>query len=176
MVAELRLALVMAVDARLLVLDEPTLGLDILYRKAFYDSLLNDYFDHSRTIVISTHQVEEIQHILTDVVFIDQGRIVLDASMEAFEARYAEAMVAPGVALFGFFLSSFSLNRALGLATAAAGHPTKAGMMILGPYIFVVGAVIVVSFIVALVYSQGALHQERRDRSVLFWKSLPVSD
>jgi ABC-2 type transport system ATP-binding protein len=94
MAAQLHLALVMAVDARLLVLDEPTLGLDILYRKAFYDSLLNDYFDHSRTIVISTHQVEEIQHILTDVAFIDRGRIVLDASMEAFEARYAEVLVA----------------------------------------------------------------------------------
>ncbi|HEY3950811.1 ABC transporter ATP-binding protein [Phenylobacterium sp.] len=93
MVAQLHLALVMAIDAKLLVLDEPTLGLDILYRKSFYDSLLNDYFDHSRTIVVSTHQVEEIQHILTDVVFIDKGRIVLDCSMEAFEGRYAEVMV-----------------------------------------------------------------------------------
>jgi ABC-2 type transport system ATP-binding protein len=95
MVAQLHLALVMAIDARLLVLDEPTLGLDILYRKSFYDSLLNDYFDHSRTIVVSTHQVEEIQHILTDVAFIDRGRIVLDTSMEAFESRYAEVMIAP---------------------------------------------------------------------------------
>ena len=82
MVTQLHLALVMAIDARLLVLDEPTLGLDILYRKQFYDSLLNDYFDRSRTIVVTTHQVEEIQHILTDVVFIDRGRIVLDCSME----------------------------------------------------------------------------------------------
>ncbi|HZZ87176.1 MAG TPA: ABC transporter ATP-binding protein [Caulobacteraceae bacterium] len=95
MVAQLHLALVMAVDARLLVLDEPTLGLDLVYRKQFYDSLLGDYFDRSRTIVISTHQVEEIQHILTDVVFIDRGRIVLDASMDAFEARYAEVMTGP---------------------------------------------------------------------------------
>ncbi|MBS0362961.1 MAG: ABC transporter ATP-binding protein [Proteobacteria bacterium] len=92
MVAQLNLALVMAVDAQLLVLDEPTLGLDLLYRKAFYDSLLNDYFDETRTIVVSTHQVEEIQHILTDVAFIDRGRIVLDCGMEAFEARYAELM------------------------------------------------------------------------------------
>ncbi|WP_372783994.1 ABC transporter ATP-binding protein [Phenylobacterium sp.] len=95
MVAQLHLALIMAIDAKLLVLDEPTLGLDLLYRKAFYDSLLNDYFDRSRTIVISTHQVEEIQHILTDVAFIDRGKIVLDCSMEDFEARYLEVLVGP---------------------------------------------------------------------------------
>ena len=95
MLAQLHLALVMAVDARLLVLDEPTLGLDLIYRKAFYDSLLNDYFDAGRTIVVSTHQVEEIQHILTDVVFIDRGRIVLDASMEAVEQRFVEVAVKP---------------------------------------------------------------------------------
>ncbi|HEY1427262.1 MAG TPA: ABC transporter ATP-binding protein [Caulobacteraceae bacterium] len=95
MVAQLHLALVMAIDAKLLVLDEPTLGLDILYRKSFYDSLLNDYFDHTRTIVVTTHQVEEVQHILTDLMFIDRGRIVLNTSMEAFEGRYAEVMVMP---------------------------------------------------------------------------------
>ena len=95
MVAQLHLALVMAIDARLLVLDEPTLGLDILYRKQFYDSLLNDYFDRNRTIVVSTHQVDELQHILTDLMFIDRGRIVLSCSMEEFEARYAEVMVRP---------------------------------------------------------------------------------
>ena len=95
MVAQLHLALVMAIDAKLLVLDEPTLGLDILYRKQFYDSLLNDYFDRNRTIVVSTHQVEEIQHILTDVAFIHRGRIVLDCSMEDFEARYLEVAVRP---------------------------------------------------------------------------------
>src|SRR5687768_2811702 len=95
MVTQLHLAMVMAIDARLLVLDEPTLGLDILYRKAFYDSLLNDYFDHSRTIVVTTHQVEEVQHILTDLMFIDHGRIVLDCSMEAFETRFLEVMVRP---------------------------------------------------------------------------------
>ncbi len=77
------------------MLDEPTLGLDILYRKQFYDSLLNDYFDRSRTIVVTTHQVEEIQHVLTDLMFIDRGRIVLDCSMEEFEARYVEVMVHP---------------------------------------------------------------------------------
>jgi ABC-2 type transport system ATP-binding protein len=93
MVTQLHLALVMAVDARLLVLDEPTLGLDLIYRKSFYDSLLNDYFDKRRTIVVSTHQVEEIEHILTDVVFIDRGRITLSATMEALEARFAELVV-----------------------------------------------------------------------------------
>ena len=95
MVAQLHLALVMAIDARLLVLDEPTLGLDLLYRKSFYDSLLNDYFDGERTIVVTTHQVEEIEHILTDVVFINQGRIALDASMETLEARFAQVIVMP---------------------------------------------------------------------------------
>ena len=95
MVAQVHLALVMAIDARLLVLDEPTLGLDILYRKQFYDSLLNDYFDRTRTIVITTHQVEEIQDVLTDLMFIDRGRIVLETSMEEFESRYVQVMVHP---------------------------------------------------------------------------------
>jgi ABC-2 type transport system ATP-binding protein len=95
MVTQLHLALVMAMDARLLVLDEPTLGLDILYRKQFYDSLLNDYFDRNRTIVVTTHQVEEIQNVLTDVMFIDRGRIVFNCSMEEMESRYAEVAVKP---------------------------------------------------------------------------------
>ena len=95
MVAQIHLAIVMAIDAKLLVLDEPTLGLDILYRKQFYDSLLNDYFDKTRTIVVTTHQVEEIQDVLTDLMFIDRGRIVLECSMEEFDARYLEVMVNP---------------------------------------------------------------------------------
>src|SRR5438477_3013899 len=95
MVAQLHLALVMAIDARLLVLDEPTLGLDILFRKQFYDSLLNDYFDRSRTIVVTTHQVDEIQDVLTDLMFIDRGRIVFECSMEEFESRYLEVTVNP---------------------------------------------------------------------------------
>jgi ABC-2 type transport system ATP-binding protein len=95
MVTQLHLALVMAIDAPLLVLDEPTLGLDILYRKQFYDSLLNDYFDRTRTIVVTTHQVEEIQDVLTDLMFINRGRIVLDCTMEDFEARYLEVLVPP---------------------------------------------------------------------------------
>src|SRR5881275_1626742 len=95
MVAQLHLAIVMAIDARLLVLDEPTLGLDILYRKQFYDSLLNDYFDRSRTIMVTTHQVDEIQELLTDLMFIDRGRIIFECSMEEFESRYLEVAVNP---------------------------------------------------------------------------------
>jgi ABC-2 type transport system ATP-binding protein len=95
MVAQLHLALVMAIDARLLVLDEPTLGLDILYRKQFYTSLLNDYFDEQRTIVITTHQVEEVEHILTDLIFIRDGKIALQATMDEVEQRYTELMVRP---------------------------------------------------------------------------------
>ncbi|MBV8799794.1 MAG: ABC transporter ATP-binding protein [Alphaproteobacteria bacterium] len=90
MVTQLHLALVMAIDAKLLVLDEPTLGLDLLFRKQFYDTLLNDYFDRTRTIVVTTHQVEEIQQILTDMMFINHGRIALSCSMEDFETRYTE--------------------------------------------------------------------------------------
>jgi ABC-2 type transport system ATP-binding protein len=95
MVTQLHLALIMAIDAKLLVLDEPTIGLDILYRKQFYDSLLNDYFDRSRTIVVTTHQVEQIQDVLTDIMFINRGRIVLNCSMEEFESRYLEVTVNP---------------------------------------------------------------------------------
>src|SRR5213083_1921467 len=95
MVAQLHLALVMAIDARLLVLDEPTLGLDILYRKQFFDSLLNDYFDRSRTILVTTHQVEEVQDVLTDLIFFNHGRIVLECNMEEFESRFVEVLVRP---------------------------------------------------------------------------------
>jgi len=95
MVTQFHLALVMAIDARLLVLDEPTIGLDILYRKQFYDSLLNDYFDRSRTIVVTTHQVEDVQHVLTDLMLINRGRIVLTCTMEEFESRYLEVKVRP---------------------------------------------------------------------------------
>jgi len=85
----------MAIDARLLVLDEPTLGLDILYRKAFYETLLNDYFDENKTIIVTTHQVEEIEHILTDLVFIRDGKIALAATMDEVGERYCEVMVNP---------------------------------------------------------------------------------
>lgn len=93
MVTQLHLALVMSVDARLLVLDEPTLGLDLLYRKQFFDTLLSDYVDHSRTIILSTHDVHEIQHVLTDVVFLDRGRVALNCTMDEVEARFVEVAV-----------------------------------------------------------------------------------
>ena len=92
---QMHLAVVMAIDARLLVLDEPTLGLDILHRKAFYENLLNDYFDQDRTILVTTHQVEEIEHILSDVIFIRDGRIVLDTAMDSLPDRYTEVLVGP---------------------------------------------------------------------------------
>ena len=95
MVTQLHLAVVMAIDARLLVLDEPTLGLDILYRKQFYDSLLTDYFERGCTIVVATHQVEEVLHVLTDLMLIDRGRIVFSRSMEEVESRYREVLVHP---------------------------------------------------------------------------------
>ncbi len=95
MIVQLHLALVMAIDARVLVLDEPTLGLDILYRKQFYQSLLNDYFDEEKTIVVTTHQVEEIEHILTDLMFIRAGKVALSASMDEVAERFTEVMVAP---------------------------------------------------------------------------------
>ena len=95
MVVQLHLALVMAIDAKLLVLDEPTLGLDILYRKQFYQHLLEDYFDQEKTIVITTHQIEEVEHILTDLLFIREGKILLSASMEEVALRYTEVMVEP---------------------------------------------------------------------------------
>jgi ABC-2 type transport system ATP-binding protein len=95
MIVQLHLALVMSIDAKLLVLDEPTLGLDILYRKEFYQSLLSDYFDEEKTIIVTTHQIEEIEHILTDLLFIRDGKIVLDATMEQIGERFSEVMVNP---------------------------------------------------------------------------------
>lgn len=95
MIVQLHLALVMAIDAKLLVLDEPTLGLDIMYRKQFYQNLLEDYFDENKTIIITTHQVEEVEHILTDLMFIRDGKIVLSSSMDDVLERYTEVMVAP---------------------------------------------------------------------------------
>ncbi len=132
MVAQLHLALVMAIDARLLVLDEPTLGLDILYRKQFYDSLLNDYFDRSRTIVVTTHQVEEIQDVLTDVMFINRGRIVLQCSMEEFESRYLEVMVHPEQVAAARMLKPIHERQVLGRSILLFDHVDRQQLAALG--------------------------------------------
>ena len=95
MITQMHLALILAIDARLLVLDEPTLGLDLIYRRQFYDTLLNDYYDKERTILLTTHQVEEVEHLLTDVLFIDRGRLVLDTATDDLPARFQQLMVAP---------------------------------------------------------------------------------
>ena len=122
MVVQLHLALVMAIDARLLILDEPTLGLDILYRKQFYDSLLNDYFDRSRTIIVTTHQVEEVEHVLTDLMFIHRGRIVLSCSMEEFEVRYLELTIHPDQLAAARALKPLHERQALGRTVLLFDH------------------------------------------------------
>ncbi len=132
MVTLLHLALVMAIDARLLVLDEPTLGLDILVRKQFYDSLLNDYFDRSRTIVVTTHQVDEIQDVLTDVLFIDRGRIVFDCSMEDFETRYATVLVNPAHLAAARTLRPIYERQALGRSVLLFDHVDHQQLAALG--------------------------------------------
>ena len=114
MVTQLNLALVIAIDAKLLVLDEPTLGLDILMRKQFYETLLNDYYDGERTILVTTHQVEEVEHILTDLMFINHGRIVLDASMEDVSNRYVQLAVRPDCAAAAQALGPISVRQGLG--------------------------------------------------------------
>jgi len=114
MVTQLHLALVMAIDARLLVLDEPTLGLDIIYRKEFYSALLNDYFDGERTILLTTHQVEEIEHILTDLMFISHGRIVLNESMDALGEKFLELVARPDRAEEARRLGPLSERQGLG--------------------------------------------------------------
>jgi len=132
MVTQLHLALVMAIDARLLVLDEPTLGLDILYRKQFYDSLLNDYYDRSRTIVVTTHQVEEIQNVLTDVMFIDRGRVVFNCSMEECESRYVEVIVNPDQLASARALKPFHERQALGRSVLLFDNVSRQQLAALG--------------------------------------------
>jgi ABC-2 type transport system ATP-binding protein len=132
MVTQLHLALVMAIDARLLVLDEPTLGLDILYRKQFYDSLLTDYFDRSRTIVLTTHQVEEIEHVLTDLMFIDRGRIVLNCSMEEFESRFMEVTVKPEQLAAARALQPMHERQVLGRSLLLFDHGDRRQLAALG--------------------------------------------
>ena len=132
MVTQLHLALVMAIDARLLVLDEPTLGLDILYRKQFYDSLLNDYFDRTRTIVVTTHQVDEIQDVLTDLMFINRGRIVLSCSMDEFETRFVEIMVRPECVAAARALKPMHERQALGRSIFLFDQVERAQLALLG--------------------------------------------
>ena len=114
MVTQLHLALVMAIRARLLVLDEPTLGLDLLVRRRFYDTLLNDYMDDERTILVTTHQVEEIEYLLTDVIFIEQGKIALDTPVEQLCERYSQLMVKPDQLAAARSLQPFSERSVLG--------------------------------------------------------------
>jgi len=114
MVTQLHLAIVMAIDARLMVLDEPTLGLDLVFRKQFFDTLITDYFDSTRTILVTTHQVEELEHVLTDVVFLDRGRIVFESSLEEVESRYLEVMVYPDRVAAARALNPMGARQALG--------------------------------------------------------------
>jgi ABC-2 type transport system ATP-binding protein len=132
MIAQLQLALVMAIDAKLLVLDEPTLGLDILYRKRFYDSLLSDYFDHKRTIVLTTHQVEEIENIITDIMFIHHGRIILDCSTEELESRYLELMAPPDNLAAARALGPIHERQALGCGILLFDRVERSRLVALG--------------------------------------------
>jgi len=132
MVAQLHLALVMAIDARLLVLDEPTLGLDIIYRKQFYDTLLNDYFDQERTILLTTHQVEEVENLLTDVLFVDRGHIVLDSSVEAIAERYVQVNVAAGKLEAARALHPFYERQIFGRPTMLFENQPQAALAELG--------------------------------------------
>ncbi|MGB2626189.1 MAG: ABC transporter ATP-binding protein [Candidatus Acidiferrum sp.] len=132
MVTQFHLAIVMAIDAKLLVLDEPTLGLDILYRKQFYDCLLNDYFDRTRTIIVTTHQVEEVQHVLTDLMFINAGRVVLDCSMDLFESRYVEVTVTPDQVAAARALNPLHERQFLGRTTMLFDHPDRQQLVALG--------------------------------------------
>jgi len=136
MVTQLHLALVMAIDAKLLVLDEPTLGLDILYRKQFYDSLLSDYLDRRRTIVVATHQVDEIQNVLTDLVFIHRGRIAFECSMEELESRYVELIIHPEQLSAARALKPIHEHAGIGRSSMffhlAPGNPTREQLSALG--------------------------------------------
>ena len=158
MVAQLHLALVMAIDAKLLVLDEPTLGLDLIYRKQFYDSLLNDYFDRNRTIVVTTHQVEELQHVLTDLMFMDRGRIVLDCSMEEIESRYVELMVNPTQVVAARALKPIYEREALGRSVMLFDRVDRQQLAALGE----VHTPSIADLFVAVVGNQPAMRKEPR--------------
>jgi len=158
MVAQLHLALVMAIDAKVLVLDEPTLGLDILYRKQFYDALLNDYFDRSRTILVATHQVDEIQNVLTDVVFIDRGRVVFQCSMDELESRYAELTVNPENVSAARALKPMNERERFGRSVLLFGDADRQQLAALGD----VRTPSVEDLFVAVVGSRAGRHKERQ--------------
>jgi ABC-2 type transport system ATP-binding protein len=132
MITQLHLALILAIDARLLVLDEPTLGLDLIYRRQFYDTLLNDYFDKQRTILLTTHQVEEVEHLLTDVLFIDHGRLVLDAATEDLASRFQQLVVAPDKIDAARALAPFYVRELFGRTIMLYENRPPAGLAGLG--------------------------------------------
>jgi ABC-2 type transport system ATP-binding protein len=132
MITQLHLALILAIDARLLVLDEPTLGLDLIYRRQFYDTLLNDYFDKERTILLTTHQVEEVEHLLTDVLFIDRGRMLLDAATEDLAARFQQLIVAPDKIDAARALGPFYVREVFGRTIMLYENQPAAGLAALG--------------------------------------------
>jgi ABC-2 type transport system ATP-binding protein len=132
MVTQLHLALILAIDAKLLVLDEPTLGLDLLFRRSFYDNLLNDYMNKERTILVTTHQVEEIENILTDVLFIEHGRIVLDAEMETLGQRFTQLVPAGGNAEKARALKPFWEREIFGRSTMLFEGRSTAELAALG--------------------------------------------
>lgn len=132
MTVQLHLAVVMAIDAKLLVLDEPTLGLDILFRKKFYQNLLEDYFDEERTILITTHQVEEVEHILSDVIFIKGGEIVLTAEMDELTSAYTELMVAPGKEAEARAMGPIRTGTSFGRTTCVYANKDRASLSSLG--------------------------------------------
>jgi ABC-2 type transport system ATP-binding protein len=132
MITQLHLALILAIDARLLVLDEPTLGLDLIYRRQFYDTLLNDYFDKERTILLTTHQVEEVEHLLTDVLFIDRGRMLLDAATEDLAARFHQLTVAPDKIEAARALGPFYVREVFGRTIMLYENQNAAALAALG--------------------------------------------
>jgi ABC-2 type transport system ATP-binding protein len=132
MITQLHLALILAIDARLLVLDEPTIGLDLIYRRQFYDTLLNDYFNHERTILLTTHQVEEVEYLLTDVLFVDRGHIVLDASVEAIAERYVQVNVATDQIEAARALHPFYERQIFGRPTMLFENQTRSALSALG--------------------------------------------
>jgi ABC-2 type transport system ATP-binding protein len=132
MITQLHLALILAIDARLLVLDEPTLGLDLIYRREFYDTLLNDYFDKERTILLTTHQVEEVEHLLTDVMFIERGRMLLDVATEDLAARFQQLTVVPDKVDAARALGPFYVREVFGRTVMLYENQPAAGLAGLG--------------------------------------------